>query len=234
VKSDGGRHLPSWAKWLAAAAFWAVSILAVFVVAVFAIPPIDSWSRSDQLSLFQSAVGLAGFGGAVAGLIFAGRQIAERYGKPEIIITLDPDLLQMRQDDSYGARVVNQRRWFTFSLEIFNIGSAVATTWQLRVEIEAPFVLEVADSFGDHARSADGRSIVVHRTSPLFSDSEDIVGPYYICAELPWFDSLGDELHFELLAVTTTEFGQDEANFNGTLLIDRTQSPVFTLRPKQT
>jgi hypothetical protein len=183
------------------------------------------WSRADQLSLLQSAVALAGFGGAVVGLTFAGRAIAERYGRPRIIITMSDEPVQIFKADTTGDRMIGESAWFTFSIEVFNVGDAVANTWQLRVDVDEPFTLRVGEHFGEHAALPHGRSIVVHRVAPLFKDSPALIGPYRLTAAIPMFEDAITRFDFTIAAIFTSEFGEEEQEFPGTVAFDRTKSP---------
>ena len=193
-------------------------------MATFAIPPIDGWSRADQLSLFQSAVGLAGFGGAVGGLFFAGRAIAERYGRPELVITIDPEPLDIHQPHAAEARRNTgpasplERK---FSIEIFNVGRALAQSWQLRIDVDPPFTIWQESGVGEVDLSHDRRTLMHHRQSPLFADSNVVVGILRILAHRGDYDGTSDTYPFRVTATVPTEFGEDIKVFDGKVIFDR-------------
>jgi len=212
---------------LSIAAAWALFVLCAAIFS-FAVWPFHGWSRSDQLSLFQSAVGLAGFGGAVVALIFAGRSIAERYGGPELLITKDPELMELTARDSPGVRDGGRSTAFhTFSIEVFNEGSAIAQTWQLRLEVDAPWVLDPHERVGDVSKSFDMRTLVWNGQAPLFTTSPTVVGPFNISARVKDFDGVpGDDFAFTITAIVVTEFGGDDSKvFDGKLHIERDGIP---------
>jgi len=70
---------------------WAGFVLGAFFLLIFwcppfGWPPFNSWSASDQTQLFQAAVGLAGFGGGLIALFFAGQQLTRLLADPDLVV----------------------------------------------------------------------------------------------------------------------------------------------------
>ncbi|HYM15385.1 MAG TPA: hypothetical protein VEZ14_07480 [Dehalococcoidia bacterium] len=126
--------LPSWWRWPAAAMAWASLVVGGYAVGV-AWGPFHEWSRADQLSLFQSAIGLAGFGAGAVALWFAGMQLATRFGKPKIDVQLQVTWIS----ESAGEAV----------FKIWNFGGATPPHWRLVAFAWDPFTISSAPAETD-------------------------------------------------------------------------------------
>lgn len=130
------REVRPWWHYAIGAVAWTALIFALFLLAVLLIPPIDGWSRSDQLSLFQSATAVAGFGAAAAAIILAASGPARPHGIPNVELYAATDriatphagelfiFLRPGADGAIGAEI---------PIEVVNGGRAVPIAWQLEV-----------------------------------------------------------------------------------------------------
>lgn len=138
---------------IAVAVGWALFVFGTYFLLIsahfwpFTRWPFADWSASDQAQLFQGMVGIAGFGGGIVALFFAGQQLSHLFGSPKIVVRFrrwhNPYASTDEQRDAsreyLDSRVSVDDRQIMFEVELQNMGNAISSTWlvDMRVPIGA-------------------------------------------------------------------------------------------------
>jgi hypothetical protein len=142
---------------------WASLVFSVFFVLIYCWP-FQGWSKGDQVQLFQAMVGLAGFGGGLIGLFFAGQQIYRLRADYEVAVRyrlkggeeFDSGVLEF--DPAAGHEPAHAE----LLVEIVNSSDSICDDWQVVLWSDGDLVLSASgigwktDNLGRWIRAAAG------------------------------------------------------------------------------
>ncbi|MEX0786981.1 MAG: hypothetical protein WD939_10115 [Dehalococcoidia bacterium] len=128
---------------IAAAIGWALFVFSVYFLLIF-IPllPFTDWSGSDQAQLFQGMVGIAGFGGGIVALLFAGQQLAHAFGKPFVVVNVTrwlphatPVEQQAASRNFLEEQVSIDEDQIQLDVALGNMGDAICSVWLIEMKV---------------------------------------------------------------------------------------------------
>ncbi len=160
------RHLLSA---IAIAVLWAVLVFIGYALVIAFWSPFSDWDANRQSQLFQSAIGIAGFGGGLIALFFTGQQLRNLLAEPDLQVTF---LIGDKEFRGGPVRVdaarIEEACRLDMKLRVVNSSDNICELWQVVLSVEKGVSVE---HFGVW-RTIDERktSYQAHEGEALFRD----------------------------------------------------------------
>ena len=178
---------------------WTIIVLGTFFVLCIWVSPFSEWSAGDQTQLFQTMIGLAGFGAGLVVLVSAVEQLKRMTGRPELKLYITS--LETQRDGKDLALI-------QMMLAIENTGGALCRDWQVTLAGTGNWMHGgVSDEWNQFP---DGSLVYNVSDKPLFAGNP-IPLPYVVMSISPK-DDVGDAAFAwsgEIRYIIASEHAQD-------------------------